>query len=207
MYHALRNPGHFDFIREADFSCCDGVGVIVAGWFWGHRIRRVNGPILQLEACRHGATRGWRHFFYGGKEGVAEQIASNLSDQFPGLFVAGTYCPPFRTLSADEDAEIVRRINAAKPDIVWVGLGLLKQERWVAAHLHRIESAWMCGVGAAFDYHSGTVPWAPAWIRALGLEWLFRLIIQPKIRAKRYWWSLVFVLEAIAKRFSRSAKI
>jgi N-acetylglucosaminyldiphosphoundecaprenol N-acetyl-beta-D-mannosaminyltransferase len=202
MYHALRIPEHLRYIQGADYSLCDGVGVIAAGWAWGHRIQRLNGPILQLECCRYGEQRGWRHYFYGGKEGVAEAMALNLIRQFPGLIVAGTYCPPFRPQSPSEDAAVVEQINAARPDIVWVGLGLLKQERWIAAHLGRIQAPWMCGVGAAFDYHSGAVPWAPAWIRSLGLEWLFRLIIQPKLRARRYWWSLVFVLESLARRLT-----
>ena len=202
MYHALRNPEHLKYIRDADYSLCDGVGVIVAGWAWGHKIQRLNGPIFQLECCRYGVERGWRHFFYGGKEGVADTMASKLKEAFPGLLVAGTCCPPFRPLSAAEEAELAARIIGARPDIVWVGLGLLKQERWIAEHLTRISVPWMCGVGAAFDYHSGAVPWAPAWVRSVGLEWLFRLIIQPKLRAKRYWWSLVFVLESIGMRIA-----
>lgn len=201
MYHALRRPDHMRYIQGADFSLCDGVGVIVAGWAWGHRISRLNGPILQLECSQYGIARGWRHFFYGGKEGVAEEMARKLTEKFPGLIVAGTYCPPFRKLTPEEDREVVERINAARPDIVWVGLGLLKQESWIAEHLGRVKAPWMCGVGAAFDYHSGAVPWAPAWIRALGLEWLFRLIVQPRLRAKRYWWSLVFVVESVFRRF------
>lgn len=196
MYHGVRNALHGKHIREADFSLCDGVGVIVAGWFWGHRIERFNGPVLQLQASEVGQARGWRHFFYGGKEGVADEMARRLKQYFPDLVVCGTYCPPFRDLTADEDEQVVRDINAAKPDIVWVGLGLVKQERWIQEHLNRVRVPWMVGVGAAFDYHAGTVPWAPPLLRALGLEWLFRLIIQPKLRAKRYWWSLVFVLES-----------
>lgn len=196
MYHGLRIAAHGDYIRNADFSLCDGVGVIVAGWAWGHRIARFNGPILQLECSRYGVTRGWRHFYYGGKDGAAKEMAQHLKEQFPGLIVCGIYEPPFRALRAEEDAEIVRLINESRPDIVWVGLGLLKQEQWIAKHLGRIDAAWMVGVGAAFDYHAGTVPWAPAFLRALGLEWLFRLIIQPRLRAKRYWWSAVYVVEA-----------
>ena len=206
MYHALRIPAHLKYIQAADYSFCDGVGVIAAGWPWGHHVRRLNGPILQLECCRYGVSRGWRHFFYGGKEGVAERMAHNLTKMFPGLIVAGTHCPPFRELSHQEDAMVVQKINEAKPDIVWVGLGLLKQERWIADHLNRVQVSWMCGVGAAFDYHSGAVPWAPAWIRSLGLEWLFRLIIQPRLRAKRYWWSLVFVLESFARRLTMALR-
>lgn len=208
MYHALRRPDHLKFIQNANFSLCDGVGVIAAGYFWGLKINRYNGPILQLDCSEYGQSRGWRHFYYGGKEGVADLMAEKLKEQFPQMQVVGTYCPPFRELTAEEDEDVVRMINETKPDIVWVGLGLVKQEAWIAKHLHRVRAPWMVGVGAAFDYHSGAVPWAPEWIRALGLEWVFRLIIQPKLRAKRYWWSFIFVAEAAAaglmRRFQRA---
>jgi N-acetylglucosaminyldiphosphoundecaprenol N-acetyl-beta-D-mannosaminyltransferase len=197
MYHGLRMPEHYNYIRSARFSLCDGVGVVIPGLVWGHRIQRINGPMLQLECCRYGVQHGWRHFFYGGKEGVAELLADNLSKMFPGMITAGTYCPPFRPLTPEEDEEIVEKINDARPDILWVGLGLLKQERWITEHLRRIRVPWMIGVGGAFDYHSGAVKWAPAWIRKTGMEWLFRLILQPRLRAMRYWWSLVFVCEAL----------
>ena len=199
MYHALRKPAHLRFIQRAHHSLCDGVGVIVAGWFWGLRVPRYNGPILQLDCTERGLAQGWRHFYYGGKEGVADLMAQRLLERFPGMVCVGTYCPPFRPLTPEEDAAVVQRINEARPDFVWVGLGLLKQEAWIAAHLGRIDAPWMVGVGAAFDYHSGAVPWAPALVRALGLEWLFRLIIQPRLRGKRYWWSLVFVVEAVVR--------
>jgi N-acetylglucosaminyldiphosphoundecaprenol N-acetyl-beta-D-mannosaminyltransferase len=197
MYHALRIPAHLQFIRTARFSLCDGVGVIAAGFAWGCRIHRFNGPILMLECARYGIAHGWRHYFYGGNEGVAERLAANLSAQFPGLIAAGSYCPPFRALTPAEDEEVVRRINEARPDIVWVGLGLLKQEQWIAEHLGQIEAPWMVGVGGAFDYHSGAIPWAPPWMRRIGMEWVFRLILQPRLRARRYWWSLILVLEAV----------
>ena len=196
MYHALRLPSHLRFINSADHSLCDGVGVIAAGYFWGLRIPRYNGPIFQLDCCERGQSKGWRHFFYGGKEGVADLMAAKLKQAYPDLQVVGTFCPPFRAMTAEVDEQVVQMINDARPDFVWVGLGLLKQEAWIAAHLGRIKVPWMVGVGAAFDYHSGAVPWAPAPMRALGLEWLFRLIVQPRLRAKRYWWSLVFVMEA-----------
>lgn len=206
MYHALRNADHMAFIKGAEFSLCDGVGVIAAGYFWGLKINRYNGPILQLDCSDYGQSRGWRHFYYGGKEGVADMMAAKLKEQFPQLNVVGTYCPPFRALTPAEDDEVVAMINATKPDIVWVGLGLLKQEAWAAKHLNRVNAAWIVPVGAAFDYHSGAIPWAPAWIRALGLEWMFRLILQPKLRAKRYWWSLVFVIEAAVAGMLRPLK-
>ncbi|HEY0810620.1 MAG TPA: WecB/TagA/CpsF family glycosyltransferase [Longimicrobiales bacterium] len=199
MYHALRRPGHRDYIQKAQHSLCDGVGVIIAGWFWRARLKRYNGPIFVLDCVEHGVSEGWRHFFYGGKPGVAEEMRKRLSDRFPGLQCVGTYSPPFRELTANEDRDVVDMINESKPDFVWVGLGLLKQEEWIAQHLDRIDAPWMVGVGAAFDYHSGAVRWAPALLRSIGLEWLFRLIIQPRLRARRYWWSLVFVLEASVK--------
>jgi N-acetylglucosaminyldiphosphoundecaprenol N-acetyl-beta-D-mannosaminyltransferase len=203
MYHALRRPAHMRYIQTAQHSLCDGVGVIAAGWFWGQRIARYNGPVLMLDCSRVGARQGWRHFYFGGKEGVAEQMVERLQAQFPGLISVGTYCPPFRPMTAAEDEELVKLINDARPDFVWVGLGLLKQEQWIADHLGRIHVPWMVGVGAAFDYHSGAIPWAPAPLRALGLEWLFRLILQPRLRGKRYWWSLIFTLEAAIKGLAR----
>lgn len=208
MYHALRDARHLGYIRRAEHSLCDGVGVVVAGWFWGLRVRRFNGPVLQLECSDRGRADGWRHFYLGGGAGVAEAMAARLRAAYPGLEVVGTHCPPFRPLTPQEDAELVATINGARPDIVWVGLGLLKQERWIAEHLGRIDAPWMIGVGGAFDYHSGTLPWAPAPLRALGLEWLFRLVLQPRLRARRYWWSLVFVLQAAwlglaQRRFAR----
>jgi N-acetylglucosaminyldiphosphoundecaprenol N-acetyl-beta-D-mannosaminyltransferase len=201
MYHALRVPAHRNFIKNSDLSLCDGVGVCAVGWAHGFNIPRRNGPILQLECAHYGQQRGWRHFFYGGKDGVVEQLVENLAARYPEMICAGTYTPPFRELRPEEDDLVVELINEARPDIVWVGLGLLKQERWIAAHLDRVQVPWMIGVGAAFDYHAGVVAWAPRWIRSIGMEWLFRLIVQPRLRARRYWWSFVFVLEGVVAGF------
>lgn len=208
MYHALRRPAHKAYLLRADHSLCDGVGVIVAGWFWGLHIARYNGPILQLDCSERGQGPGWRHYFYGGKEGVADEMAHRLLQRFPDMQIVGTHCPPFRALGEAEDEAMVRAINDCRPDFVWVGLGLLKQEQWIAAHRERIHAPWMVGVGAAFDYHSGAVPWAPRVLRALGMEWVFRLVVQPRLRARRYWWSFVFVMQAAMKglvqlRFAR----
>jgi N-acetylglucosaminyldiphosphoundecaprenol N-acetyl-beta-D-mannosaminyltransferase len=199
MYHGLRVPSIGAYIRNSDFSVCDGVGVIVAGLAWGHLVPRFSGPTLQLECSEWGVAKGWRHFYYGGKEGVADEMARRLKEKYPGLIVCGTYCPPFGEVSPEEDARIVDIINEARPDIVWVGLGVPAKERWIAAHLGRLNAPWLIGVGAAFDYHSGAIPWAPKPIRALGMEWLFRLIVEPKMRAKRTWWHLIYVVQTFFK--------
>lgn len=196
LYHGLHNPVIERHIRTADFSLCDGVGVVVAGWAWGHSVKRVTGPHLQLAASNYGQSRKWRHFFYGGKDGVAQQMAERLTARYPELIVCGTYSPPFKALSPEEDQAIVDRINATQPDIVWVGLGLPKQETWIQEHLGRVNAPWMIGVGAAFDYHAGTVPWAPPFFQAVGLEWAFRLAREPRLRGRRYGRSLIFVVRA-----------
>ncbi len=196
MYHARRQPWLLRYIQNAQHSLCDGIGVVAAGWFWGHRIKRYTGPVFQLDCTAAGVERGWRHFYLGGREGVANELQRRLATQFPGTQCVGTYAPPFRELTPAEDEEIVGMINRARPDIVWVGLGLPKQEKWIAEHLGRIQASWMVGVGAAFDFHSGAVPWAPRALRAVGLEWLFRLALEPRLRARRYWWSFLFVVEA-----------
>jgi N-acetylglucosaminyldiphosphoundecaprenol N-acetyl-beta-D-mannosaminyltransferase len=208
MYHGLRIPSIGEYIRNSDFSVCDGVGVILAGLAWGHRVPRFTGPGLQLACSEFGVSRGWRHFYYGGKPGVADEMATRLKEKYPGLNVCGSYSPPFGELSPEEDDRIVDMINAAKPDIVWVGLSVPGKERWVASHLGRLQVPWVIGVGAAFDYHSGAVPWAPAPIRAIGMEWLFRLIVEPRARAKRTWWHLIYVVQTffrglLAARFLR----
>ena len=197
MYHAMRNEAHRRYIEESTYSLCDGIGVVLAGYAWGARVPRRNGPILMLKACEYGIDRGWKHYFYGGKEGVPDLLEEKLTEQFPGLQVVGKYSPPFRPLSDQEREAVVDDIKRSGADIVWVGLGLLKQEAWIAEHKDLVEVPWMVGVGAAFDYHAGTVPWAPAWIQAVGMEWLYRTIIQPRLRIKRYIWSFHFMFESM----------
>jgi N-acetylglucosaminyldiphosphoundecaprenol N-acetyl-beta-D-mannosaminyltransferase len=196
LYYANKRQSHRDYIRSATFSCCDGVGVVLAGKMKGYDIPRIYGPTLMGDCCRCGVDLGWRHFFYGGKEGVAEQLAKELTDKYPGLITAGTFCPPFRPLTPEEDDFVIRLINEASPDILWVGLGLLKQEQWIAEHLKKIHVPWMVGVGAAFDFHSGTVVRAPEWISKAGFEWLYRLLREPRM-FKRNLRSIPFLFMAM----------
>jgi N-acetylglucosaminyldiphosphoundecaprenol N-acetyl-beta-D-mannosaminyltransferase len=149
-------------------------------------MERVCGPDTMPALLDRGRAIGARHFFYGGAPGVADRLAASMSAQFPGLAVAGTYCPPFRPLTADEDAEVVRMIEESGADCVWVGLGSPKQEHWLAEHRDRLSAPLLLAVGAAFDFHSGTKRRAPRLMQRTGTEWLFRLASEPRRLLGRY---------------------
>lgn len=173
--------------NRADLTCPDGMPMVwAAHWAGIAGCERVYGPDLLLALCAHGVPAGWRHYFYGGAPGVADRLAARLAERFPGLEVAGTWCPPFRPLTSDEERAVIDDIDAAAPDLVWVGLSTPKQERWMAAMRDRLEAPVLLGVGAAFDLHAGLVPQAPAWMQARGLEWAFRLAQEPRRLGKRY---------------------
>jgi N-acetylglucosaminyldiphosphoundecaprenol N-acetyl-beta-D-mannosaminyltransferase len=170
-------------------------------------VERVCGSDLMLAVCRQSLVKGYRHYFYGGAKGVPEKLADRLIRCFPGLQVAGLYSPPYRTLTKDEDERVIRTINDAKPDIVWVGLSTPKQEYWMSEHLGRIGAAVMVGVGAAFDFHAGLKKRAPRWMQRCGLEWCFRLITEPRRLWRRYlinnpWFLWLILCQALGKKIS-----
>jgi len=165
----------------------DGMPLVWVSRLMGFsRVRRVYGPDLMLALCERSVKPGYRHFFYGGAAGVPEKLAARLEARFPGLDVAGSYSPPFRALTPEEEREIVERINAAQPDIVWVGISTPKQERWMAEHVARLNAPVLVGVGAAFDFHAGLKKQAPKWMQKSGLEWAFRLMSEPGRLWRRY---------------------
>ena len=183
---------------RADLTLPDGVGIIVAAGLLRYpHSGRVSGPTLMLRLCDWGRSEGLRHFFYGGLPGVADLLADKLSEQFPGLVVAGSYCPPFGRLSAEEDAQVIQYIDGCRPDIVWVGLGSPKQEKWMRKHTGKINASALIGVGAAFDFHSGRVKWAPQWMRRAGVEWAYRLAKEPRRMWRRNVNSLVFLAKVL----------
>lgn len=149
-------------------------------------VDRVYGPDLMLALCERSLANGYRHYLYGGREGVPERLATRLEAKFPTMRIVGTCSPPFRPLTSFEDEQIVFEINEANPDIVWVGLSTPKQEQWMASHVDRLTAPVLIGVGAAFDFHAGLKRQAPLWMQRRGLEWFFRLMTEPRRLWRRY---------------------
>lgn len=179
-------PALAAIVNGAGMATPDGMPLVWMGRLRGHRVERVYGPDVMLAACERGQALGHSHFFYGGVDGVAEQLAARLRARFPALRVAGSYAPPFRPLTDDEEREIAARINSSGADIVWVGLGTPKQDYWVARFRPLLEAPVLIAVGAAFDFHAGRVRQAPRWMQRSGLEWLFRLSQDPQRLWRRY---------------------
>ena len=146
---------------------------------------RTTGPSLMGEIFKISAEKGYRHYFYGSTEETLELLYQKLTDHYPGIQIAGMYSPPFRPMTEEENQAIVERINETKPDFVWIGLGAPKQEKWMAAHHGQI-GGLMVGVGAGFDYYAENIKRAPEWMQKSNLEWLYRLMQDPKRLFKRY---------------------
>ena len=220
--------------REPNYACCTSVNGVLAAQddqrlieiyrnaglitpdgmplAWVARLRgfsgvqRVYGPALMLACCDRFREHGTRHYLYGGAEGVPELLSQRLQSRFPGIRIVGAYSPPFRALTPEEEALDVERINESGADIVWVGLGAPKQDYWMAKNVGRVQAPVLVGVGAAFDFHAGLKRQAPRWMRESGLEWLFRLLSEPRRLGKRY---LIgnprFVVLLAAEEFRRCA--
>jgi N-acetylglucosaminyldiphosphoundecaprenol N-acetyl-beta-D-mannosaminyltransferase len=191
--------------NDAGMVTPDGMPLVWLSRFLGkHRTERVYGPDLMRKVTAVSSLRGYRQFYYGGAEGVADKLKQALITAHPKLDVAGALCPPFRELTPEEDRAVVAAINAARPDIVWVGLSTPKQEFWMANHLGLIEAPVMVGVGAAFDFLAGTKRQAPRWMQRNGLEWLFRLCSEPRRLWRRYAYIvpgfIILAVGALARR-------
>lgn len=170
------------------FLCTpDGMPTVWMGRLSGHEhMSRVYGPDLMLAVMEATRTLPIRHFFYGGAPGVAEDLRHTLTTRYPGLQIAGTYCPPFRPLTPEENGQLQKQVAESRTDILWVGLSTPKQERFMAEYLPRLQTSLMVGVGAAFDFHTGRVKQAPRWLQRNGLEWFYRLLQEPKRLWRRY---------------------
>jgi N-acetylglucosaminyldiphosphoundecaprenol N-acetyl-beta-D-mannosaminyltransferase len=175
-------------VRGASLVVPDGQPLVWAMNALGHDLSsRVYGPDLMARYCERSALTGARMFLYGGRnQGSLVQLALNLRRRYPGLQIVGGYSPPFRALTGEEQDAVVAEINHSRTDVVWVGIGVPKQEKWMAAMRDRLDAPVLVGVGAAFDFHAGLVPQAPDWMQSAGLEWAYRLSKEPRRLWRRY---------------------
>ncbi|MDR0902719.1 MAG: WecB/TagA/CpsF family glycosyltransferase [Opitutaceae bacterium] len=185
---AQRDPELKRAYNRALLATTDGMPLVwLAKWHvGGGGIGRVYGPDLMLEVFRATQDGGAAHFLCGGAEGVAELLKQKLLEKFPRARITGTWCPPFREPTGDDEKQLAAAVSAARPDIMWVGLGAPKQELFMARHLGALDTTLMIGVGAAFDFHAGKLRQAPRWMRRCGLEWFFRLCAEPRRLWRRY---------------------
>jgi N-acetylglucosaminyldiphosphoundecaprenol N-acetyl-beta-D-mannosaminyltransferase len=187
VMEAQVDPNLRTILKNSFLTVPDGMPMVWVGRLQGHdHMRRVYGPDFMIDFCQHSVLRGFRHFLYGGNDGVAEQLASNLRRRLPGVQIVGTYTPPFRPLNPGEEQDLIAMVAECKPDVIWVGLSTPKQERFMAQYLDRLDTKLMVGVGAAFDVHTGRINDAPDWMKASGLQWLHRLLQEPRRLWKRY---------------------
>jgi N-acetylglucosaminyldiphosphoundecaprenol N-acetyl-beta-D-mannosaminyltransferase len=199
LVEAQRDPEIRRALNRSGLTTEDGMPLV----WWCQRsgypdAGRVSGTDLLLAMCERAPQKGHRHYFYGGSPRAVEALVSRLVQRFPGLVVAGYRSPPFRPLTAEEDAADVRAINESNPDYVWVGLGMPKQDKWIVQHVGKIQAAALLGVGAAFDFVAGTKSRAPLWMQRSGLEWLFRLVTEPRRLAPRYLvYNSIFIARAL----------
>jgi len=197
LTEARADPELRRIYNKAWLTTPDGMPLV---WLGPPGVERVYGPDLMLAVCDAGRAHGLRHFLYGGAPGVAEELGRRLAGRYPGLEIVGTFTPPFRELRDDEFAALRSDVARTRPDVIWVGLGTPKQERFMARYWRELDAGVLVGVGAAFDFHSGRVQPAPRWIQRGGFEWLFRLCTEPRRLGPRYLATNPrFVLHALAQ--------
>lgn len=193
LMKAYEDPQFKDLHSDADLVLPDGMPLTWIGRSrgFGRAIARTPGADVVDQVCLNSLSLGATHYFYGGKPGVAEAMVRNLTAKYPNLKIVGTYSPPFRELplgdsfSAEQNAEILE-IKRLMPDFIWVGISTPKQEVWISEASKILEKGVLFGVGAAFDFHAGLVTRAPQWMSSTGLEWLHRLLSEPKRLWRRY---------------------
>jgi N-acetylglucosaminyldiphosphoundecaprenol N-acetyl-beta-D-mannosaminyltransferase len=185
---AEEDPELREALLHSSLNVPDGMPLVWALNLLGQPLRdRVYGPELMARACARGARTGRTMYLYGGRnQGALVQLALNLRTRFPGIQIVGGYSPPHRPLTEDEEASVISEINGTGADVVWVGIGVPKQEKWMMAMRDRLKAPVLIGVGAAFDFHAGLVPQAPPLLQNVGLEWAYRLLQEPRRLWRRY---------------------
>jgi UDPglucose 6-dehydrogenase len=190
--HGLMDCQRDENLREiynrAGMVIPDGVPVSWVCRLMGYKgAKHIGGTELMVRLCERSVAPGYKHFLYGGwPPDVVEKLAVRLRERFPGIRIVGTYAPPFRPLTPEEDSEIIEKINSTRPDIVWIGLGTSKEKFWAASHMGKLAAPVLIGVGAAFDFHAGAKRRPPRWVEESGLEWFFRLVQEPLRLGPRY---------------------
>ena len=187
VMEAQSDPEFRRILNHAFLCLPDGMPTVWIGHLRGYRrMRRVYGPDFMLEVCEKLNEQRCRHFLYGGNDGVAQCLKDRLCRRFPGLEIVGSYTPPFRQLNESEEMELIAMIEDCRPDVMWIGLSTPRQERFMAHYMERLNTKLLIGVGAAFDIHTGRINDAPSWVKRSGLQWLHRLIQEPRRLWKRY---------------------
>lgn len=184
---AKENPKVADMYSHATMTAIDGMPIVKIGRRKGFKCDRCAAPDIMGLVFEEGVRQGKTHYFYGGKnDDVLKSLRENLVNKYPGIQIEGMYSPPFRPLTDEEDETISNEINNLHPNFLWVGIGAPKQEMWMWEHQKKIHGTVMIGVGAGFDFFAGTLDKAPEWMEKASLEWLFRLIKEPKRLWRRY---------------------
>jgi N-acetylglucosaminyldiphosphoundecaprenol N-acetyl-beta-D-mannosaminyltransferase len=209
---AQDDPLLMSALRGATLTVPDGLPVVWAANLLGgpghERLQgRVYGPDLMRHHCAHAARHGQRIWLFGGHDAAAlEALTANLRRDYPGLRIAGGWSPPHTDPTPAEDRSVADRINADEPDVVWVGLGMPKQERWMARVRPLLEAPVLCGVGAAFDFHADRVDQAPRWMQDRGLEWAHRVVQEPRRQLPRYLRSNPRFVAGVARQYLRERR-
>ncbi len=207
--HAVMASNEDRELRQALLSSSmnvpDGQPLVWALKALGHSLgARVYGPELMARACARATSGNQRFYLYGGRnQGALVQLALNLRQRYPGVKLVGGYSPPHRLLTEEEEDAVTEEINRSRADVVWVGIGVPKQEKWMARMRNRLSTPVLVGVGAAFDFHAGLVPQAPSWIQEAGLEWAYRLAHEPRRLGRRYMRYNPRFLHAFATQLAR----
>jgi len=187
VMESQKKPDLVKIHNNSGLTVPDGMPMVWAGRIYGHpEISRVYGPDLMLAVCKTSVKKGFTHFLYGGNEGVVDELKESLEKRFQGIRIVGKYTPPFRPLNKKEEKELRELVLLSKPDLFWVGLSTPKQERFMSEYISKLDTKVMLGVGAAFDYHTGRAKDSPDWIKKIGVQWLHRLLQDPKRLWKRY---------------------
>ena len=186
IVECARNSDYMKIVNSAGMVTPDGMSLVWLSKMTGDKtIERTYGPDLLETVCALSAEKGVKPFFYGGTPEILTRLVNRLKEKFPGINIVGSYAPPFRS-KAEESTEVLAQMQAAQPDILWIGLGSPKQDFWMRRYRPELSVPVMIGVGAAFDFLSGAKKQAPRWMQRSGLEWLFRLGCEPKRLWRRY---------------------